>query len=142
VVEIDESKFTHHTKGGTDTKVWVIGFYERGTKDVRAFTLKDKSEATILALIRENVAEGADIVTDSWRGYAECKNYYNHRIYNRQKSTDENGNKLPNDNGINRVESLWSMLKRNIHTYSTIRSSTLQRFLDEACWRIKNRTFT
>ena len=67
----------------------MIGFYERGSKDVRAFILKDKSEATILALIRENVAEGAEIVTDSWRGYSECKNYYNHRIYNRQKQGEE-----------------------------------------------------
>ena len=28
------------------------------------------------------------------------------------------------------------MIKRNIHTYST-----LQKFLDEACWRIKYKTF-
>ena len=83
VVEIDESKFTHNTKGGIRSKVWVIGFYERGTKDVRAFVLKDKSEATILALIRDNVVEGADIVTDSWRGYSECKHSFNHRVANR-----------------------------------------------------------
>ncbi len=70
------------------------------------------------------MAEGAEIVTDSWRGYSECKNYYNHRIYNRQKE-DGGATKQPIDNGINRVQSLWHMLKRNIHTYSTIRSSTL-----------------
>lgn len=38
-VEVDESKFTHHTKGGVKNKVWVLGFYERGTKDVRAFVM-------------------------------------------------------------------------------------------------------
>jgi hypothetical protein len=41
-----------------------------------------------------------------------------------------------------RVESLWHIIKRNIHTYSTIRYHTLQRFLDEACWRIKYRTYS
>ena len=45
-VEIDESKFTQHTKGGVKCKVWVLGFYERGTKDVRAFVMKDRQEIT------------------------------------------------------------------------------------------------
>lgn len=126
VVEIDESKFTHHTKGGVSSKVWVLGFFERGSKDVRAFVLKDKSEASILALIQDNVAEGAEVVTDSWRGYSECGKFYRHRICNRVKpgAVDENGKPLQ-DNSINRVESLWHMLKRNIHTYSTVRASTL-----------------
>jgi hypothetical protein len=83
VVEIDESKFGQTTKDGQKQKVWVIGFYERGSKDVRAFTLRDKSEATILALIRENVVDGAEIVTDGWKGYNSCKYYYNHRVCNR-----------------------------------------------------------
>lgn len=146
VVEIDESKFAHSTKNGVKSKVWVIGFYERGTKDVRAFVLPDKSEATILALIRENVADGADVVTDGWKYYSECKRFYNHRVANRAKpgALDDCGKPLPppQDNGVNRVEGLWHMLKRNIHTYSTMRASTLQRFLDEACWRIKHRSFT
>ncbi len=45
-VEIDESKFTHHAKGGQNNTVWVLGFYERGTKDVRAFVMKDRTEVT------------------------------------------------------------------------------------------------
>ena len=54
-VEIDESKFTHHSKGGQDSKVWVLGFYERGTKDVRAFVMKDRTEVTCTQMIRDNV---------------------------------------------------------------------------------------
>ena len=88
VVEVDESKFTHNTKGGVRNRVWVIGFYERGSKDVRAYVLHDKSESSILALMRENIIEGADVVTDSWRGYAECKSYFNHRVCSRMKTSE------------------------------------------------------
>ena len=54
-VEVDESKFTHHTKGGVSSKVWVLGFYERGTKDVRAFVMRDRTEVTCTQMIRDNV---------------------------------------------------------------------------------------
>ena len=47
-VEIDESKFTHHTKGGQKNIVWVLGFYERGSKDIRAFVMRDRTEVTCL----------------------------------------------------------------------------------------------
>ncbi|CDW84442.1 UNKNOWN [Stylonychia lemnae] len=137
-VEIDESKFTHHTKGGVKSKVWVLGFYERGTKDVRAFVMKDRNDVSCIQLIRDNVEEGGEVYTDFWRGYNNCKDFYTHRVVNKAKY----GYGTSEYQTTSRVESLWHILKRNIHTYSTIRASTLQRFLDEACWRIKFRTFT
>lgn len=118
-MEVDESRFSKHAKNGAKSHLWVIGFYERGSKDVRAFVIEDKSEATILALMRENIVEGADVVTDSWRGYAECKQYFNHRVCLKQRQDPEKPGPQPGaqDNNISRVESLWHMLKRNIHTY-------------------------
>lgn len=44
-VEIDESRFTHNTKGGVKSNVWVLGFYERGTKDVRAYIMRSRDIA-------------------------------------------------------------------------------------------------
>lgn len=137
-VEIDESKFTHHTKGGVKSKVWVLGFYERGTKDVRAFVMRDRHEVSCTQMIRDNVLEGAEVCTDFWRGYNNCKEFYTHRVVNKAKY----GYGTSEFQTTSRVESLWHILKRNIHTYSTIRASTLQKFLDEACWRIKFRSFT
>ena len=136
-VEIDESKFTHHGKGGQDQKVWVLGFYERGTKDVRAFVMKDRTEVTCTQMIRDSIQEGAEIFTDFWRGYNNCKEFYVHRTVNKAKY----GSGMGEYQTTSRVESLWHIIKRNIHTYSTIRYHTLQRFLDEACWRIKYRTY-
>jgi IS1 family transposase len=120
-VEIDESKFTHHTKGGIKSKVWVLGFYERGSKDIRAFVMRDRTEVTCLQIIRDNVIEGAEIYTDFWRGYNNCKAYFDHKCVNKAKHGAGPFEYLT----TSRVESLWSMIKRNIHTYSTIRASTL-----------------
>lgn len=46
-VEIDESVFAHHTHDGKKEKVWVLGFYERGTKEARAIHVKDRTEETL-----------------------------------------------------------------------------------------------
>ena len=114
-----------------------MGFYERGTRNIRAFVMRDRTEVTCLQMIRDNIAEGAEIITDYWRGYNTCKAFYDHKAVNKAKIGSGPFEYLT----TSRVESLWSMIKRNIHTYSTIRYSTLQRFLDEACWRINYKTF-
>ena len=124
-MEIDESKFTHHTKGV-------------GSKDIRAFVMRDRTDTTCLQMIRDNVIDGAEVYTDYWRGYNNCKEFSDHKTVNKAKHGAGPFEYLT----TSRVESLWSMIKRNIHTYSTIRASTLQKFLDEACWRIKYKSFT
>ena len=116
-VEIDESKFTHHAKGGQNNTVWVLGFYERGTKDVRAFVMKDRTEVTCTQMIRDNVQEGAEVFTDFWRGYNNCQEFYVHRVVNKAKYGSGQGEYQT----TSRVESLWSIIKRNIHTYSSIK---------------------
>jgi IS1 family transposase len=84
-VEVDESKFTHHTKGGMKCNVWVLGFYERGSKDVRAFVMNDRTEVTCTQMIRDNIKEGAEVYTDFWRGYNTCKEFYTHRVCNKAR---------------------------------------------------------
>jgi IS1 family transposase len=136
-VEIDESKFTHHTKGGAPSCVWVLGFYERTTKDVRSFIMKCRTIAACTQLVRDSVVEGAEIYTDYWKGYNECDKFYKHRVVNKERHGYGQGEYQT----TSRVEGLWSMIKRQLHTYSSIRVSTLQKYLDEGCWRIKYKTF-
>lgn len=93
---------------------------------------------TCTALVRDNVLEGGEVYTDYWRGYNTLKEFYIHRVQNKARY----GYGTTEYQTTSRVESLWHILKRNIHTYSTIRWTSLQRFLDEACWRIKFRTFS
>jgi hypothetical protein len=44
-IEIDESVFA--TVGKDGCKVWVLGFYERGSKDQRAIYVKDRTTETL-----------------------------------------------------------------------------------------------
>jgi len=135
-VEIDESKFTNHTKGGRSTKLWVLGFYERGTRDVRAVVIKDRTEQTLTQVIREHCEEGAELYTDFWRGYNGLKHYFKHRIVNKARK----GKGTNEFCTTNRVESFWSHLKSIVFNYHMVHGSTLQKYLDEAIWRIKCRT--
>lgn len=84
-IEIDESIFAKMTKDGQKEKVWVLGFFERGTKAMRAIYVKDRSEQTLTQVILENVEIGAEIYTDFWRGYNSLKHFYQHRIVNKAK---------------------------------------------------------
>jgi transposase-like protein len=132
-VEIDESRFTH--RGRDEQKLYVLGLYERGSKDLRCFVMRDRSEITCSALVKENVAEGAEIYTEFSKGYSGLKEFYNHTVVNRHK-----GERAEYET-VQRMSQLWHLIKRNIHTYSSIRVTTLQKYLDEACWRIKMRTY-
>jgi len=46
-VEIDESIFAQIRRNGKKEKIWVLGFYERGTKEARAIFIKDRTEDTL-----------------------------------------------------------------------------------------------
>jgi hypothetical protein len=118
-VEIDESRFTH--RGKDEKLIYVLGFYERESKEVRAFVMKDRNEITCTQMIRDSVEDGAEIFTDYWRGYNGCKEFFVHHMVNKGKSGNDRGEYET----TSRVESLWHIIKRNIHTYSTIRFHTL-----------------
>ena len=82
-VEIDESVFANINKDGVKSKIWVLGFYERGTKEARAIHVKDRTEETLTQVILENVEEGSEVYTDFWRGYNGLKKYFVHRVVNK-----------------------------------------------------------
>ena len=46
-IEIDESVFSKISVDGKREKVWVLGFYERETKESRAIYVKDRTEETL-----------------------------------------------------------------------------------------------
>ena len=118
--------------------MWVLGFYERGTKNIRAIYVKDRSQETLTQVILENVEQGAEIFTDFWRGYNLLSNFYNHRVINKVKK----GSGTTEFETTNRVESMWSNIKRYLFLYSSFHGPHLQMYLDEAVWRIKNKQFS
>jgi hypothetical protein len=132
VIEIDESIFG--TIGEDQSKVWVLGFYERGTNEMRAIHVKDRTEQTLTRVILENVQEGAEIITDFWRGYNGVKDFYKHRVVNKAKKGYGTSEYMTTVH----VESMWGQLKRiTMHYLNCAKPEWVQSFLDEGIWRIK-----
>lgn len=36
-------------------------------------------------MIRDNVIEGGEVITDFWRGYNTCKEFFIHRVVNKAR---------------------------------------------------------
>ena len=119
------------------TKIWVLGFYQRDTKQARAFVVENRNKITLTSTIRENVIEGTTIYTDFWGGYNDLSEYYFHKPVNKSRQfTSKIG-----DSWTNQVESLWAVLKRDINRYSCFKKESIQMFIDEALWRRKFKSF-
>ena len=46
-IEIDESIFATINRDGHKEKIWVLGFFERGSRECRAIHVKDRTEETL-----------------------------------------------------------------------------------------------
>jgi hypothetical protein len=80
---------------------------------MRAIHVKDRTQETLLQVILENVELGAEIYTDFWRGYNILKKYYSHYTVNKEKK----GNGTTEFITTNRVEGMWSLIKKITNGY-------------------------
>ncbi|XP_041485936.1 uncharacterized protein LOC121432146 [Lytechinus variegatus] len=74
-VEIDESLFGrrckyHRGDGNKGVKVWIVGLVERATNKLILYPVDDRSEQTLLSIIKRHVVTGSTIFTDGWSGYS------------------------------------------------------------------------
>ena len=53
VVEMDESLFSHFGR----QQVWVFGIFDRGSNEIRAWVVRDRSAGTLLRLVQDHLAE-------------------------------------------------------------------------------------
>ena len=119
---------------GAKDKIIVMGVLERGGH-IRTQVIPDRLKETLQPIIRENVADGAALYTDSMGGYRGLESEYVHGIIDHAvKYVDGRVH-------TNGMENFWSLLKRGIGgTYVSVEPFHLFRYLDEQVFRYNHRS--
>ena len=122
-------------KDGRNTggKTTVIGALERDGQ-VRATVAPDRTAPVMRRHIRQNVREGAHLMSDeagyNWRMPRE----YQHDIINHAEEY------VRGNVHTNGIENFWALLKRGLHgTYISVEPFHLFRYVDEQAFRYNNR---
>lgn len=99
---------------------------------VRAKVVKNTNASTLVPFVQTNVAKGATVVSDQWRGYRPLAQHgYDHIRINH--SAGEYVRAMAHTNGI---ESFWSLLKRGyIGIYHYMSAKHLHRYVNEFSFR-------
>jgi transposase-like protein len=137
-VEVDETYVggkVRGTKRGRRDKPPVVALVERGG-EVRAFPMKQVTEANLLAAIRSNVEPSARIMTDKHWGYTHVgREFAEHHTVSHEQNEWVRG-----DAHTQTVEGYFSLLKRGIvGTYHHVGEDHLHRYVDEFTFRYNRR---
>ncbi len=147
-VEADETfiggsaRFMHKTKrpGGTGGvgKVAVMGLLERNPEKrasrVRCKVVGSVSRRELDPIVRENVENGAALMTDALHSYESLADAYIHKVIDHAECYAKGH---VHTNGL---ENFWSLLKRGLKgTYVSVEPFHLFRYLDEQAFRFNER---
>jgi hypothetical protein len=114
-------------------KVIVMGMRERGG-EIRAMTIPDNTTRTIQRMIREHVAPGAMLLTDSASAYVGMREY-RHEAVNHAAGEFARGRFHTNG-----IEGFWSLFKRQYHgTHHWISPKHMNAYIGEMCFRQNRR---
>jgi len=117
-------------------KTTVIGMIDRGGR-VRAKVVDDTKSKTLQSYVRDNVAQGASLYTDSHPSYSGLEADFDHRVVDHaERYVDGNVH-------TNYMENFWALLKRGLHgTYISVQPFHLFRYLDERAFTFNMRDLT
>lgn len=139
IVEADESFFggkernKRLSKRGKDKKVVVFGLLER-KGEVRARPIE--SLGLVLKEVRDNVKDGATVMTDNWPAYGPLAYRFEHHVVNHSKDEYVRDGYIH----INSLEGYWSQLKRQIYgVHHWVSAKHLHRYIDESVFRYNRR---
>lgn len=124
------------SKTGFVGKVAVMGLLERETGEVRLKIVESRKKHVIHQAVREDVAEGTELITDALGSYVGMDEYIHQVIDHAVKYVEGHVH-------TNGLENFWCLLKRCIKgTYVSIEPFHLFRYLDEQSFRFNNRKVT
>jgi len=89
IIEIDEAKIgkRKYHRDRVLRGQWVFGGYKRDSGRIFIVPVKDRTVETLLHEIRNRIAPGSIIYSDSWRAYTNTKSYgYDHYTVNHEQN--------------------------------------------------------
>ncbi|XP_071635498.1 uncharacterized protein [Temnothorax longispinosus] len=129
IVEIDEAKIgkRKYNRGRIIEGKWIFGGYERDSTKIFLVAVSDRTEKTLLEIIKEWILPGTTIMSDCWKSY-NCLNNegFQHLTVNHSM------NFVDPDTGAHtqHIERVWREVRANIPRYGT-RTSHLVGYLAE-----------
>src|SRR5207245_10134013 len=125
---------TRHGQQGASGKTMVAGILERGGT-VRASVVPDVTGERLRGHIRQHVAPGSKLSTDSNPSYRGLEKEYDHQTVNHFFEEYVRG-----EVHTNGIENFWRLLKRGLNgTYINVEPFHLFRYLDEQIFRFNSR---
>jgi len=126
---------------GGKGKVAVMGLLDRHGKDghsvMRIRLPKTLHRHSLQSEVRQNVAKGSNVYTDSFRSYIGLDDAYVHQVIDHAEAY------VNGQIHTNGCENFWSLLKRALKgTYVSVEPFHLFRYLDEQAFRFNTRKMT
>ena len=132
LVQIDESKIgkRKYHRGHVVEGQWVFGGIEEDSRKCFIATVEDRTEETLLNLIKGWIEPGTTIVSDCWKGYVNLsKHGYIHKTVNHSVE-------FVNEEGFhtNKIEGHWRQMKTKLPTHGR-KKEHYSSYLAEFKWR-------
>ena len=136
IVQIDESKVgkRKYHRGYRVEGQWVFGGIEEESRKCFLVPVEDRTEATLLPIIKKWIEPGTVIVSDCWKSYSKLsENGYQHETVNHSKE-------FVNSDGYNtnKQEGHWRHMKTSLPKFGT-RKEHFSSYLAEYFWRYKHK---
>lgn len=143
-VEVDETFIGREPgsvmlKGGIGHKMKVLSLIDRNSGKARSFVVDDTTLATLLPIIKENIAKEAVVLTDDSNTYFSLRKHFSQHATVRHKINEYVDGPIY----TNTVEGYFSVFKRGMKgVYQHCRKQHLHRYLAEFDFRYTNRIAT
>eukprot|EP00057_Strongylocentrotus_purpuratus_P022140 XP_011676614.1 PREDICTED: uncharacterized protein LOC105444288 [Strongylocentrotus purpuratus] len=144
-VEVDESLFGrrckyHRGDGSKGVKVWIVGLVERATNKLVLYPVDDRTEKTLLSIIKRHVVPGSTIYSDGWSGYSRLNaNGYRHfSVVHKHQFKAVFEEELTGERVevcTNGIEGAWKHAKDHFRKINGTKISNFEAHLAEVIWR-------